>query len=73
MLIKVNAEDDYIHYVSVVGYDNEYIYVSDSLEKLVNSENEYYNRKIAVDEFKKLWKNDVFFFDNIYITVSDNN
>lgn len=70
VLIKVRASQPYLHYVPVVGYDEDYIYVADSLNYMVNEENqEHYNRTISIDDFKQLWKNDTFFVDNIYITL----
>lgn len=69
VLIRVNTSQPYLHYVPVVGYDKEYIYVADSLSYMTNSDETHYNRKIAIDEFKELWKNKTFFVDNIYITI----
>lgn len=70
VLIRISTYQDYLHYVPVVGYDDDYIYVSDSLDYMVNVENEeHYNRKIKIDNFKKLWKTDTFLFNNIYLTI----
>lgn len=70
VLIKEKASKPYLHYVPVVGYDENYIYVADSLSYLANEKNqEHYNRKISVNDFKQLWENDIFFMDNIYITL----
>lgn len=69
VLIKVKTSQPYLHYVPVVGYDKDYIYVADSLSYLVDTEEEHYNRKIAIEDFKELWKNDTFGVDNIYLTI----
>ena len=57
VLIKVTPNQKYIHYVPVVGYDKTYFYLAESLDYLANAQEEsnYYNRKITVTEFKKLW------------------
>lgn len=69
-LIRLNNYQPYLHYVPVVGYDNEYIYIADSLSYMVNSDNESYNRKVPIEEFKELWKTDAFIINNIYLTVN---
>lgn len=68
-LIKVYTDKPYLHYVPIVGYDEEYFYIADSLDYMVNADGENYNRTVLIGEFKELWKNDVFFVDNIYLTV----
>lgn len=50
-----------LHYITVVGYDDEYIYTADSIKGHVNSENEVYNRKISVSDFKKIWKTNLIY------------
>lgn len=70
VLIRVRTSQPYLHYVPVVEYDENYIYVADSLSYMVNEkEQELYNRKIAIDEFKELWKNETNPINNIYITL----
>lgn len=69
VLIRVNMTQPYLHYVPVVGYDKDYIYVADSLSYLVNAEEAHYNRKIAIEDFKDLWKNETFGVNNIYLTI----
>ena len=63
-----------MHFVPVVGYDEQYVYLSESLRQLVNCNdaNYSYNRKVAINEFKKLWnvKNITMpLYSNTYITV----
>lgn len=69
VLIRVNTIQSYLHYVPIVGYDEDYIYIADSLDYMVNAENENYNRKVPVDEFKQLWKTDTFVVNNIYLKL----
>lgn len=68
-VVRVRKNSQYLHYVPVVGYDEDYLYIADSLDYLVNAESEYYNRKVAIDDFKELWNTDVFMTDNVYLTV----
>lgn len=44
-----------LHYVPVVGYDEEYIYLMDSVYSNRNERSAFYNRKLSIGEFKKLW------------------
>lgn len=68
-VVRVRENSQYLHYVPIVGYDEEYFYIADSLDYLVTGETEYYNRKISIDDFKELWETDVFMTDNVYLTI----
>ena len=72
--IKVRNEQNHLHFVPVVGYDEEYIYLAESLKHRVNYEDDQklYNRKVPIHEFKKLWnikRIQIPFYSNTYITV----
>lgn len=41
----------YLHYIAVVGFDEEYIYTADSLENHVNSDSKLYNRRVPIADF----------------------
>lgn len=74
VFIKVQKDRNNLHFVPVVGYDKEYFYLSESLRELVNcnDENNSYNRKVPINEFRKLWnvKNIyTLLYSNTYITV----
>jgi uncharacterized protein YvpB len=74
VFIKVQKERNNLHFVPVVGYDEEYIYLSESLRHLVNCEGEHksYNRKVPINEFKKLWnvkRIHMLLYSNTYIAV----
>lgn len=45
VMIWVETKRNWLHYVPVVGYDKEYIYLAESLSELVNCDNAIYNRK----------------------------
>lgn len=57
------------HYVVVVGYDTEYVYLVDSLLENKNINNELYNRKITINEFEKIWKTNTILPNNVYIVI----
>lgn len=75
VMIRIQTDKNWLHYVPVVGYDEKYIFIADSLADSVNSNEQYYNRKISVKEFKKLWNTSMLkmpLYRNTYITVSKN-
>lgn len=57
VMIRSRVGESYLHFVPVVGYDEEFIYIADSWKAFANcrAENVCYNRKVPVCEFKKLW------------------
>ncbi|KQL50558.1 peptidase [Heyndrickxia shackletonii] len=74
VFIKVHKKSNNLHFVPVIGYDKDYLYIAESLDYLVNckDDNNIYNRKVSIDEFKKLWniKNlRIPFYSNTYITI----
>ena len=75
VMIRIQTDKKYLHFVPVVGYDEQYIFIAESLADFVNSNEQYYNRKILVKEFKKLWNTSMLkmpFYRNTYITISKN-
>ena len=54
-MIKIRPDKNWLHYVPVVGYDGQNIFVAESLAELSNCNEPHYNRRIPVKEFKKLW------------------
>jgi len=55
VMIRVDPKKNWLHYVPVVGYDKDNIYLAESLPELVNCDNSLYNRKIDNANFLKLW------------------
>lgn len=56
VFIKVRRDKNWLHYVPVVGYDEEHVFLAESLAELVNCNEEvYYNRKISKKDFLRLW------------------
>ena len=59
------------HYAVVVGYDEQHIYLADSIAENANAADSRYNRIMTTEEFKAVWKNETFLPDNIYIVVKN--
>ena len=57
------------HYLVVVGYDAQYLYLADSLAQTADS-SAAYNRTLTTAEFEAIWHTDTPLSDNIYIIVS---
>lgn len=65
---------NYLHYVPVVGFDENNIFIAESLAELVNDNNELYNRKIGNKEFLKLWNTSMLrqpLYKNTYFVISN--
>ncbi len=70
IIVFIRISND-THYAVVVGYDEQNIYMVDSLEKNANVLDERYNRAIKTKEFETVWKNGTILPDNIYIVVKN--
>ena len=57
------------HYLVVVGYDAQYLYLADSLAQTADS-SAAYNRRLTPADFEAIWHTDTPLSDNIYIIVS---
>lgn len=72
VLIRTHTDKSWLHYVPVVGYDKENVFIAESLNELVNCDESYYNRKVENFEFKKLWNTAALkmpFYRNTYFTI----
>lgn len=72
VMIRVHADKNWLHYVPVVGYDEQHIFIAESLNEFVNCRENYYNRKIENEKFRKLWNTSMMkmpFYRNTYMTV----
>lgn len=71
VMIKVRPDRDWLHYVPVVGYTPDSIFVAESLPALVNTGGPLYNRSISTAEFITLWNATTFrtpLYRNTFIT-----
>ncbi len=72
--VKTRKDKHWLHYVHVVGYDEENIFIADSLRELVNCKEEYYNRKLLYADFLKLWDTrEVYmpFYKNTFLIIQE--
>lgn len=69
VIVFVSIPND-THYVVVVGYDEEYLYLVDSLSENSNVNGKWYNRKISTLEFEKIWNTNTVLSNNIYIVIT---
>ncbi|MGG3279987.1 C39 family peptidase [Paenibacillus solani] len=67
--IRVSPKQRYLHFVPVIGYDQEFFYLADSLEHTINCKETSYNRKIGIRDFEILWRTWVPFCKNTYIVI----
>ena len=61
------------HYAVVMGYDEQYIYLVDSLAENANAADTRYNRVLTTGDFEAVWKTGTLLPANIYIVVSREN
>lgn len=57
------------HYAVVVGYDEQHIYLADSLAENVNASDARYNRVLTTEDFEAVWTTGTLLPDNIYLVV----
>ena len=55
VMMKIREDKNWLHYVPVVGYDDDYIYIAESYSPLVNCDEKLYNRKVEAKSFERLW------------------
>jgi len=60
------------HYAVVVGYDEQHVYLADSLAENANASDARYNRMLTTENFEEIWKNGTILPDNIYIRLLKN-
>lgn len=57
------------HYAVVAGYDEQHIYLADSLAENANASDAPYNRVLTTEDFEAVWKTGTPLPDNIYIVA----
>lgn len=72
LFIKVFPNKRYLHFVPIIGYDDKYFYLADSLKQTINCDEVFYNRKLLISELEALWKTWLPFSKNSYIVVHSN-
>ena len=72
VMIRVQKDKDWLHYVPVVGFDEEHVFLAESLSELINCKNVLYNRRLRNEEFLQLWNTSMLkqpFYKNTYFAV----
>lgn len=72
VFIKVFPDKRYLHFAPAIGYDEEYIFLAESLKYLTNCSERNYNRKISIDELNAIWKTWIPLYNNTYILIDSN-
>ena len=77
VMIRVRIDKNWLHYVPVVGFDDRYVFVAESLPELVNCNcNKCYNRRIEKKYFLQLWNTAMLkqpLFRNTFYVVTKSN
>lgn len=58
------------HYTVIVGYDENFIYLADSISGNSDADGGWYNRKLSTEEFEEIWRTNMYPVKNIYIVIS---
>lgn len=53
--IRTRLGRKWLHYVSVVGYNEKEVFIADSLDETINCNEEFFNRRLPWEEFMKYW------------------
>ncbi|MGN0230866.1 MAG: C39 family peptidase [Muribaculaceae bacterium] len=72
VMIKICPEEEWLHYVPVVGYTPDSIFIAESLPELRNAKALTYNRSISTADFKELWNTrslNMPLYSNTFITA----
>lgn len=72
VMIRVQKDKDWLHYVPVVGFGEEHVFLAESLSELINCKNVLYNRRIRNEEFMQLWNTAMLkqpFYKNTYFVT----
>ena len=55
VFIKARKDKRWLHFVPVVGYDEDNLFLAESAAELVNCSEKVYNRRISNSDFMALW------------------
>lgn len=72
VFVKTRLDKPWLHYVPVVGYDEENVFIAESMRSLVNCKEAFYNRKLSKEEFLKFWDTRAWympFYKNTYLVI----
>lgn len=72
VFIKTRLDKRWLHYVPIVGYNEENIFIAESMKNLENCNEIYYNRRLSKAEFLRFWDTRAFympFYRNTYLVI----
>lgn len=69
VIVLMGQGGSWQHYAVVVGYDEENIYLFDSLKQTI-LDNAYYNRSMPTAYFEQLWNNGLPFFERACFAIN---
>ena len=72
VFIRTRTDKRWLHYVPIVGYDEDNVYIAESMNSLVNCEGAHSNRMLSNEEFLKFWDTrEVYmpFYQNTYLVI----
>lgn len=69
--VKTSPQENYYHYLPIVGYDEENIYAADSLRPYVNADEQCYNRVLVESDFEEMLETGIY-KKNTYIVFEKN-
>ena len=72
VFIRTRTDKRWLHFVPIVGYDEENIYIAESMGSLVNCESTHSNRRLTNEEFLKFWDTRELympFYRNTYLVI----
>lgn len=70
--IRTRIDKRWLHFVPIVGYDEDNIYIAESMNSLVNCGGAHSNRKLPNREFLKFWDTrEIYmpFYRNTYLVI----
>ena len=74
VMIRVRKDRNWLHYVPVVGFNDKYVFIAESLAELINCDSEFYNRRVEKKEFLQLWNTAMLrqpLYRNTFIVVNN--
>jgi hypothetical protein len=73
VMIRSREGGSALHFVCVTGYDEEYIYLAETVGEFINDSGEYHTRRIPKAQFKRLWNTSMLkmpLYRNIFYEVT---
>lgn len=70
--VKTRLDKNWLHYVPIVGYNEEEVFIAESLNYLTNCREEFFNRRVKTEDFLKYWNTRAWympFYKNTYLVI----